>query len=105
MHIEEKIEYALDCIFEQGLRHSGHPIFPIREAARIFKVPKSTLTDRWNGGKSRKQGHEAEMKLKSGEEAALSAWIIEMGRRGIPMRNNFVCRYAEAISGKTVGDI
>lgn len=87
MSTEERIEYTLDAISQQGFLKNGHTVFPLHEAARLYNIPKTTLTSRWHGGQSRKASHEHEQKLKPGHEAALVLWIIEMGRRDIPMHN------------------
>lgn len=105
MAVEERIEYALDALVTLGVKPNGLPVYSIREASALFLVPNSTLHRRWNGGKSRQVAHKEQMKLRPGEEAALVSWIIEMGRRGIPMRNNAVALYAQKISGSEVGDI
>nr|XP_001398056.2 transposase [Aspergillus niger CBS 513.88] len=50
----------------------------IREAARVFQVPRSTLQDRLNGLKFRKDTRANSHKLTSIEEESLEKWIISL---------------------------
>jgi hypothetical protein len=90
MPLESQIQYAMETIAALGMKANGHTVLPLREAARLYLVPNTTLRSRWNGQSNRKKSHEHQQKLLPGHEDALVAWITEMGRRGIPMQNNAV---------------
>lgn len=101
---DERIDLALKAIYRNGFKPDGSPRYSLREAARTFDVQKTTLTARFNGRKTRIEAHEHERKLTPGAEAALVAWIIEMGRRGIPLHPSAVAQHAFVISGVEVGE-
>jgi predicted HTH domain antitoxin len=50
----------------------------VREAARIFEVPRSTLQDRLNGIKFRKETRANSYKLTPIEEESLVKWILSL---------------------------
>jgi helix-turn-helix, Psq domain len=101
---EERIQLALSAISRNGLKASGRPVYPIREAARAFGVSKTTLTARFNGRKTRVKAHEDERKLSVGCEEALVEWVAEMGRRYMPLHASAVAAHASLISGEVVGE-
>lgn len=104
MPLENRIELAMKAVARLGMKANGHTVFPLREAARLYLVPNTTLRSCWNGQTTRKKSHEHEQKLLPGHEDALVAWITEMGRRGIPMQNNAAGSYASTISGCEIGE-
>ena len=54
----------------------------IREAARIFNVPRSTLRVRVNGQTSRPETRAIDHTLTAQEEASLVEWIFNLDQRG-----------------------
>ncbi|OQD76234.1 hypothetical protein PENANT_c135G01995, partial [Penicillium antarcticum] len=58
----------------------------IREAARQFKVPNSTLATRLNGVKNRVESRANSYKLTEIEEESLRKWILSMDSRGAAPR-------------------
>jgi hypothetical protein len=72
----------------------------IRQAARIFSVPNSTLRDRLLGSKSqadiRANGH----KLSENEEISLLKWILSMDDRGSAPRPSMVADMANLLLAK-----
>ena len=47
----------------------------LRELAILYKVPRSTLSDRARGGKMRQKAHEDYQVLTPGMEKALEQWV------------------------------
>jgi hypothetical protein len=101
---EERIQLALEAVKINGFRPNGRPWLSLREAASSFNVKKTTLTARFNGRKTRREAHEQQKALSAGAEKALVEWIIEMGKRGIPLHASAVAQHATAISGTKVGE-
>ena len=62
----------------------------IREATRIYDVPRTTLRDRLKGieykGEKRANNH----KLAQFEEESLVKWVLDLDRRGLPPRHSLV---------------
>ena len=58
----------------------------LRELAILCKVPRSTLSDRARGGKTRQQTHEDYQTLTPGMEKALEKWVDTWDERGFPLR-------------------
>lgn len=100
----ERVELAFKAIERNGYLPNGRTRYSLREAARTFDVPKTTLTERFNGRQTRARAHEHQQRLSPGAEAALVEWIIEMGRRGVPLHPTAVAQHAFAISGVEVGE-
>ena len=57
-----------------------------RELAIIYDVPRSTLSDRARGGKTRRQAHEDYHALTPGMEKVLEKWVDTWGERGFAPR-------------------
>ena len=57
---EELIQMALEAVKRNGFKENGQPWLPLREAACLFKVSKTKLTQRFNGRKTKKEAHEHE---------------------------------------------
>lgn len=75
----------------------------LRGAAKLFNVPRSTLTDRFNGKQTRREAHEHQQNLTSAQEDLLVEWAQSMGRRGIPLTPTSLAEYASHICGFDVG--
>jgi hypothetical protein len=62
----------------------------VRQAAQIYNVPRSTLQTRVNGityrAEIRANGH----KLTQYEEESLVKWVLDLDRRGLPLRHSLV---------------
>src|SRR5436853_1040390 len=57
-----------------------------RSAARLYNVPKSTLSDRLHGRVARVEIRANGRKLTPTEEEALEIWVLSMDARGYPLR-------------------
>lgn len=101
---EERIRLALAAVTRNGFRANGRLWLSLREAANIFDVSKTTLTARYNGRTTQKKAHEHKKKITPGAEAALVDWIIEMGRRGIPLHGSAVAQHATLIAGTEISE-
>jgi 3-methyladenine DNA glycosylase AlkC len=101
---EERLQMAMSAINRNGLKPSGNPVYPFREAADAFSVPKTTLIARWNGSQTRKEAHKKERKLTDAQEDVLVEWIIEKGRRNIPLSYSAVAEHARVISNLDIGE-
>lgn len=75
----------------------------LRGAAKLFNVPRSTLTDRFNGRRTRQEAHEHQQNLTAAQEDLLVEWAQSMGRRGIPLTPTSLAEYASNICGFEVG--
>lgn len=71
---EERLRFAVDSIRASGKRPSGGWKLSIRQAAKDFAVPKSTLHDRLNGKLTHEEAHIPQRKLTPAEEDILVAW-------------------------------
>jgi predicted HTH domain antitoxin len=74
---EGRIQLAISAI------NKGE-ISSIREAANIFSVPRSTLSDRLQGRTARVDRRANSHKLPKNEEETLIKWILDLDKRGLP---------------------
>lgn len=102
--VDERIELALRAVTINGFKPNGRPWLSLREAASAYGVSKTTLTARFNGRKTRKEAHQHEMTLTHAQEEVLVEWIVEMGRRGVPLHASAVAQHASVISGEPIGE-
>jgi hypothetical protein len=65
-------------------------ISSIREAARVFQVPRSTLCDRYHGIQMKAEKRATGLKLSTNEEESLVRWILDLDKRGLPPRPSLV---------------
>src|SRR5204862_2710986 len=65
---------------------------------------RGTLTDRYNGVRTRAEAHEHEQLLSAAQEEVLVAWIKVMGKRGLPMTPHLVRDRVADLIGKPVGE-
>jgi hypothetical protein len=72
---EGRIEFAIQAI-------KNHTIASIREAARVFDVPRTTLQDRLKGAIHKPIQRPNNMKLNPIEEDSLENWILDLDSRG-----------------------
>lgn len=78
----------------------------IREAARWFDVPRTTLQDRLHGHQNRGEARANNHKLTQIEEESLKKWILSMDSRGAAPRPAAVREMADlllAMRGSTLG--
>jgi len=102
---EERIQLAIAAVRDSGLKADGvTTLLSLREAARIYDVPRGTLTDRYNGVRTRAEAHEHEQLLSDSQEEVLVDWIKVMARRGIPMTASMVRDHVADIIGGPVGE-
>ncbi|EFW17853.1 conserved hypothetical protein [Coccidioides posadasii str. Silveira] len=83
IEIEGRLELAISAIKKQEVPS-------IREAARLFEVPYSTLCYRLNGRPARTSLRANSTKLTEAEENLLVQWILDLAKRGSPPRPAFV---------------
>ena len=72
----------------------------ITAAARIFKIPRSTLRDRVNGHTQRGITRANSCKLSEIEEETLEKWILSMDSRGSAPRPSMVREMANVLLEK-----
>ena len=77
--IEAKIQLALNALKEGQIQH-------IREAARLYKAPETTLRRRRKGGKSRQDTPPPRQKLTKLEEKAIIQNMLELDSQSFPPR-------------------
>jgi hypothetical protein len=80
---EGKILLAISALKNEEIRS-------IREAARIFQVPYTTLIRRYHGVKMRAEKIANGLKLSTYEEESLIKWILDLAKRGLPPRPSLV---------------
>ena len=81
--IEGKIELAIADLKNGKIRS-------IREAARIYVIPRTTLQDRINGIKYRQITRANHHILTQSEEDSLVKWVLDLDKRGLPPRHSLV---------------
>lgn len=101
---DQCIALALEAVTVNGFRPNGRPWLSLCEAAAAYNISKTTLTARFNGRQTRKQAHEQEKTLSLAAEQVLVEWIIQMGRRGIPLHASAVAAHASVISDQRIGE-
>ena len=57
-----------------------------RQAAKIYKVPETTLRDRMSGQTSKNDSRNGRQKLTKSEEDAIVEYILDLDQRGFPPR-------------------
>ena len=95
---------AISAIEQNRFKGSSNPIYLFHEAAQTFGISKTTLTERFNGRKTRQEAHKHEQKLDDAAQEALVEWIKECGRQNIPLHPSAVAAHAKAISGMEIGE-
>ncbi|KMP01593.1 hypothetical protein CIRG_01732 [Coccidioides immitis RMSCC 2394] len=83
VEIEGRLELAINAIKKQE-------IASIREAARLYGVPRTTLQDRFRGRPSRVNLRANLTKFTKAEEDQLVQWILDLDKRALPPRPAFV---------------
>jgi hypothetical protein len=87
---EGRILLAIQAIQKQE-------IASIREAARQFNIPRSTLTIRLNGVQNRASSRVNNLKLTEIEEESLQKWILSIDLRGAAPRPSTVREIADLL--------
>ena len=100
----ERMEQALVALVASGTKPDGNPKLSIRKTAAEFNVPRSTLTDRWNGTPTHREGHVHELLLTPAQEEVLVEWIKVTGRRGIPFMASMIADYVADIVGHEISE-
>jgi hypothetical protein len=116
---EERMQLALAAIQGIDVKANGDPNYSIRQAAKDFNIPRTSIARRLKGmlfycpifvllnfcegGKTRQEAHVNEQLLTAAQEEILVKWIKVQGRRGIPLTYVTVALYAGEISGQQVG--
>jgi hypothetical protein len=81
----------------QSLLSKKTQVRSIREAARVYNVPESTLRNRLRGRVAQRGSRNVNRKLRDSEETALIQWIESMEKRGFAPHIIDVKRMAEAL--------
>jgi hypothetical protein len=81
--IEGKIQLAISDL------KNGN-ISSIREAVRIYTIPRTTLQDRLKGTQYKSAKRANNHKLTEFEEESLVKWILDLCKRGLPPRPSMV---------------
>jgi len=89
----------------------NNEISNIREAARVYNVPRSTLQDRLRGKTYRDETRANNHIMTQSEEESLVQWILSLDRRGAAPRPAHIQEMADILLSKrghttttTVGD-
>jgi hypothetical protein len=90
---EGRIILAISALKKQEIR-------TVREAARVFNIPCTTLQRRWNGhgfqAETRANGH----KMTQNEEESLIRWILSMDQCGAAPQPSHVREMANILLAK-----
>ncbi|EED21956.1 transposon, putative [Talaromyces stipitatus ATCC 10500] len=81
--IEGKIQLAISDL-------KNGRISNIREATRIYDIPRTTLRDRLKGIEYKGEKRANHHKLTQSEEDSLVKWVLDLDRRGLPPRHSLV---------------
>lgn len=102
---EASIQLAIKEMLESGWKEKANGLTnqSISAAALKHNVPRSTLSDRWNGKRTRRQAHTSQQHLTYDEERILVAWAKALGRRGVPLTNESLAARACSIAGCELG--
>ena len=82
---EQRIQLVITAIQNSGTVSNGQPALSLRQAAKDFHVPRTTLTDRFNGVQTQKEAHKHQLNMTAAQEEVLADWAKVMGRRGLLM--------------------
>jgi hypothetical protein len=91
--VEGRIALAVQA-FKQG--QFAH----LKTAAKAYDVPHSTLRRRINGQLPRRDIRPHNMKLTITEESTLVQWILDLDRRGLPPRIDYIRQLANLLLSK-----
>ncbi|KIJ99686.1 hypothetical protein K443DRAFT_55083, partial [Laccaria amethystina LaAM-08-1] len=69
----------------------------LRQAAKAYGIPRSTLADRYNGVGTRQQAHEFQQLLSAAQECILADWAKVQARRGVPISLSSLADHASDI--------
>lgn len=100
---EERIRLAVEAVLASIPHPGAKPALSLRQAAKAYAVPRSTLTDRYNGVQTRQDTHEKQQNLTRSQEQLLVEWAKVQGRRGVPISPTTLADHASDICGKPVG--
>jgi hypothetical protein len=103
---DSRIQLALDAYWKSQAQTdipNGRQKLSLHAAAKLFHVPCSTLTDRFNGVQTCRQAHEHQQNLTVVQKDILVQWAKSLGRRGVPLSLESLCEYASHICGFEVG--
>ena len=87
---ESRIQMALDAFKKNQFKS-------LQEAAFAYDVPRTTLRRRIAGIASRTEQPSNCQKLSKTEESTLSAWVLDMDRRGLPLQLPIVHHLAQLL--------
>ncbi|EED11542.1 conserved hypothetical protein [Talaromyces stipitatus ATCC 10500] len=65
-------------------------ILRVAQAARIYKIPRTTLQERLSGTQQRSQIRANNHKLTQFEEESLVKWMLDLDKRGLPPRHSLI---------------
>jgi hypothetical protein len=75
MSNEERISAAMKAIEAAGTDKEGNSILSVRQAARSFQVPRTTLASRINGVCTLSEAHKHLKVLSDAQEDVLVTWL------------------------------
>ena len=87
------MEQAIDALKTKKYRS-------IRKAAIDFNIKRTTLNNRFNGRKSRRESHESLQNLSPAEEGELGRWISKLIATGFSPLHSLVREMSEAIRNR-----
>ena len=90
---ETRMEQAIDALKTKKYRS-------IRKAAIDFNIKRTTLNNRFNGRKSRRESHESLQNLSPAEEEELGRWISKLTATGFSPSHSLVREMSEAIRNR-----
>jgi hypothetical protein len=102
---EATIQRAIVAIKVLGYKRNGKDlVYSLTQAAKDFDVPKTTLTERFNGRSTHAQAAQDQQRLTPAQEKVLVAWIKSCGARGMGLTAQAVMEAGSMISGTELGE-
>jgi len=98
---EVLLQHAL-AAYQEAL--ISNQIFSVREAARCFNVPKTTLQARINGQKSILESNSDKSWLDDAESEVIVNELIHSAEQGFPDTKRHLCNQVNAVIQEKLGD-
>ena len=99
---EERIALAIEPVNASVPASGGKLKLSLWQAAKAYGIPRSTLTDHYNGVGSRQEAHEFQQLLSAAQERILADWAKVQTQQGVPISPSSLADHASDIAGQPV---
>ena len=100
---EEHIALAIEAVNASVPASGGKPKLSLRQAAKAYRIPRSTLTDHYNGVGTHQDAHEFQQLLSAAQEHILADWAKVQAWQGVPILPSSLVDHASDIASQPVG--